>query len=405
MAWWSGLALLAVLYWSAVLVLVLRCVRAVPPISVLHDPAPPSWPRLSIVVPAKNEAKDIAAAVRSKLACGYPNLQVVTVDDRSTDGTGEILDRLAKADGRLTVVHVTELPAGWLGKLHAMERGRALATGEWVLFSDADVMLDAGTLGPLIAHAEAQRIDLVAVLPGLDAQRWGADALLASFMRAISLLGRMWRANDDRSPIGIGVGAFNLVRRRALDQTPGLAFLRLEIADDVALGAMLKASGARCRLFAGRRDVHLGFYATLGAAARSWEKFGTVFEFTLWRPFLFVALLLAVELGFPLLGIFTGGAGLLLGACAWLAAGLAHLLLARHLSLPWRGALLWPLGSLLLALLLMRAAWVTWRAQGIDWRGTFYPRAELLEGRRYYAGRIIAPDPEARSGRVGNLKE
>jgi hypothetical protein len=159
---------------------------------------------------------------------------------------------------------------------------------------------------------------------------------------------------------------------------------------------MLKASGARCRLFAGRRDVHLGFYATLRAAAKSWEKFGTVFEFTLWRPLLFVSLLLAVELGFPLLRIAMGGLGLWLAACAWLAAGLAHLLLARHLSLPRRGALLWPLGSLLLALLLIRAAWVTSRAQGIDWRGTFYSRAELLAGRRFYAGRLIAPGRVAR---------
>ncbi len=396
MGWWSVLALVAVVYWSVVLLLVVRCARALPPISALHDPAPSSWPQLSIVVPAKNEADDIAAAIHSKLACGYPNLQVVAVDDRSTDATGEILDRLACADGRLQVVHVRELPAGWLGKLHAMERGLSLATGEWVLFSDADVMLDARTLRPLIAHAEAHAVDLVAVLPGLDAQRWGADALLGSFMRAICLLGRMWRANDDQSPIGIGVGAFNLVRRRALDQTPGLAFLRLEIADDVALGAMLKASGARCRLFAGRRDVHLGFYATLRAAAKSWEKFGTVFEFTLWRPLLFVSLLLAVELGFPLLGIAMGGLGLWLAACAWLAAGFAHLLLARHLSLPRRGALLWPLGSLLLALLLIRAAWVTSRAQGIDWRGTFYSRAELLAGRRFYAGRLIAPGRVAR---------
>lgn len=382
------LAGLSVAYWCLQVVLVLRLRLRVPPLCALSDPAPARWPRLSIVVPACDEEADIAAALASKVACGYPNLEIVAVDDRSTDGTGAIMDDAAQADERVRVAHVESLPDGWLGKLNAMQRGFEHASGDWVLFSDADVHFEGDVLERAIAHAEANKLDFIGVLPGLDSTTALLDPLLAHFMRSICMLGRMWLANDDRSTIGVGVGAFNLVRRSALAKTPGLAHLRLEIADDVAFGAMMKACGLRCRLFAGRRDVHLTFYSSLRAAAHSWEKFGTVFEFTLWRPALFTALQLSVELIWPLAAIMEGGVSAWLGAAALGAGLLTHALLVSHLSLPWRGALSWPIGSLAFAILTMRAAFVTWRAQGIRWRGTFYSAAALLAGRRFYAGRI-----------------
>ncbi len=171
----------------------------------------------------------------------------------------------------------------------------------------------------------------------------------------------------------------------------------MEVADDVALGALLKASGARCRLFAGRRTVHLPFYSRVGPAAHSFEKFGTVFEFSLWRPALFVAAQLTLELGLPLWGLAEGGLAALIGAAALLVATLAHVTLSRWLASPLRGALSWPIGALLQAALLLRAAVVTSRDRGIRWRGTLYSREELLEGRRFYAGKLINQHP--RDGR------
>jgi len=383
-----SLAALSLAYWLAQVVLAWRCARHISPLSALRNAASAAWPRLSVVVPARDEEADIASALTSKLSARYPNLEIVAVDDRSTDRTGAIMDALAEGDARLRVAHVGTLPEGWLGKLNALQRGLEDASGEWILFSDADVHFEGDVLERVIAHAELNRLDFVGVLPGLDPTLLVLDPVMLNFMRSIFFLGRMWLANDDQSSIGVGVGAFSLVRRSALGRTPGLAHLRFEIADDVAFGAMMKACGHRCRLFAGRRDVHLIFYSKLTAAAHSWEKFGTVFEFTLWRPVLFVTLQLALEIGFAFIGLFVGGLAAWVGLAALSAATLTFALLTRHFALRWRGVALWPLGSIGAVLLILRAAYVTWRAQGIRWRGVFYPAEALLRGRRFYAGSI-----------------
>ena len=134
------------LTWAASLYATLRTIRAVPLLRDDASPEPARWPRVSLIVPARDEARDLERAVRTRLTDDYPNLQVILVDDRSTDGTGAIADRLAADDPRVKVVHVTELPAGWLGKLNALHRGVAEADGEWLLFSDADIEFAPGTL-------------------------------------------------------------------------------------------------------------------------------------------------------------------------------------------------------------------------------------------------------------------
>lgn len=133
------LAAVGAFLWASLSVLVVRAVFKLPRLEQVKAPAPESWPRVSFIVPACNEGAEIEAALRSKLRLDYPSLQVVLVDDRSTDDTGTIADRLAAEDSRLTVLHLRELPAGWLGKVHALRRGLDQATGEWLLFSDADI--------------------------------------------------------------------------------------------------------------------------------------------------------------------------------------------------------------------------------------------------------------------------
>ena len=114
-------------------------VRRCPQLGQLYSPDPPSWPALSVVVPARDEARTIEPALASLLAQDYPGLEVVLVDDRSTDGTSAIIDRLAASNPQIAAVHVRELPAGWLGKVHALQRGFERARGDFVLFTDADI--------------------------------------------------------------------------------------------------------------------------------------------------------------------------------------------------------------------------------------------------------------------------
>jgi len=368
------------------LALALRVRASVPPLSAIDAPPPRAWPRLSIIVPARNEAPRIEAALSSKLRCGYENLEVVVVDDRSTDDTGAIAARLARADPRLVVMRVDTVPPGWLGKLHAMAIGAARATGDWLLFSDADVHVAPDALARIVAHAEAHDVDFVSVLPRMDPTSVLLDAFAATIARAFALGGRTWRANDDRSSVGVGVGAFNLVRRRALENSPGLGYLRMEIADDVALGAMLKASGARCRLFAARADVHLAFAATCSELLQTGEKLGFVLGFSLIKAALATGLWLAVDLAVPIAAIACGGPIAALGALALAFVTAAHVILARHFDTP--GAHLWPLGSILGAALLARAGVLAWRRGAIIWRGTRYDKAVVRAGRRWVGGRV-----------------
>ena len=134
-------------------------------------------------MPARNEVETLGPAMRSRLAEGYPALEVVLVDDRSTDGTDALVDAIAAEDPRVRALHLTSLPPGWLGKLHAMSEGLRLATGEWLLFSDADVDLAPGTLTRAVSYAEARQLDHLSILPQLRPATWLVDAALASFTR------------------------------------------------------------------------------------------------------------------------------------------------------------------------------------------------------------------------------
>jgi hypothetical protein len=338
-----------------------------------------------LIVAARDEEQTLGPAVRSRLADGYPALEVVLVDDRSTDGTGAVVDALASEDPRVRAVHVTILPPGWLGKLHAL-RGLPLATGEWLLFSDADVHLEPGTLRRAVTFAEARGLDHLSILPQLVRVSWLVDAALASFSRTGLVLGRVWLVADPRSSVGGSVGAFGLVRRSALERSPGIEHLRLEVVDDLALGQMLKASGSRSAVVNGRGLVLLTYHRSLADMARSSEKAAALFDYRLWPALCWTALLTARELG-PFLaallaptpvarGLGVLGATLLLGSTAWMCRFAGQRLGPAFLS---------PLGVVINAVLLLRAALLGKLRGGLVWRSTFYRPEELRPGRRVRA--------------------
>ncbi len=373
---------LLLLGWCLQLALAFRIRAAVPVVASLPGPSRDVWPKVSLIVPARDEGLYVEGALASKLACGYPAPEVVAIDDRSHDETGTILDRAAARDPRVVALHITELPDGWLGKVHAMALGLERVTGEWVLLSDADVHLEPGTLERLVAWAEAGGIDLVAVFPRMQPVSSLVDAALSAMLRVLTLSGRAWRANDDASGVGMSVGAFTLVRRSMLVESDVLGHLRMEVADDVALGAYLKARGARCRLLAGHADVHLVFMDSLGAIARSADKGGGMLGFSWWRTVLFALLPTTLDVVVPTGALASGGVTAMVGAATLVVATATHGVLTRRFDGPVRGALLWPLGEALLGALTLRAGLRAWRDQGIYWRRTFYPRAVIEAGRR-----------------------
>ena len=383
---WLVLAVIGLAYalastWGTALV-----VRRIPVLLSDRSAPPARWPRVSLLVPARNEIGTLGPAMRSRLAEGYPALEVVLVDDRSTDGTSALVDALAAEDERIRTLHVTSLPPGWLGKLHAMSEGLQLATGEWILFSDADVHLAPGTIARAVSFAEAHQLDHISILPELLPATWLVDAALASFTRTGLVMGRIWLVSDPRSKVGGSVGAFGLVRRSALARSPGIEHLRLEVADDLALGQMLKASGSRSAVANGRELVTLHWYRTLAELARGTEKAVALFDHRFLPALCWVGTLSALELGpfviallapFPLarwLGITA--AALLLGSTFWLCRSAGQRALAALLS---------PLGVVVSGVLLLRAAVLGKMRGGLQWRTTLYSPEELRAGQRVRA--------------------
>ena len=383
---------LGLAYWLWMVHGMVRLRRGVPLLARLRLPGPPRWPRLSVVVPACDEADKIEPAARTLLAEDYPDLELLFVDDRSTDSTGRIIDRLAAEDRRVKAIHIAELPEGWLGKVHALDRGLKESTGEFVLFTDADVHFNRGGLRQAIAYAEHHRLGHLAALPQLWPATFLVDAMLSVFLRQFLCVMRPWAVRDPKSRAFLGIGAFNLVRRSAFEATPGFEWLRLEQGDDVGLGLMMKQSGARCDVVGARGYVALHWYRTVGEAARGSEKgWATGLRFSILRAFIAALMLLAMELS-PVLALLApafepvrplGWAGLAVLAAAVLALGL----MIRWVRVvnPAR-ALAGPLTAPLLAAMTIRTAILGRRRGGILWRGTLYP-TEMLRG----GGRIRFP--------------
>ncbi|MCB9898168.1 MAG: glycosyltransferase [Planctomycetes bacterium] len=385
--WAAPLALLVILgcgVWLATLVALWRTRAAVPMLRDQPFLPPLREPTVSLLVPARNEALTLPAAADTWRALDEPRPQIVLVDDRSDDGTGEIVDRLAQRDPRIVPVHVTDLPPGWLGKNHALQRAVEASTGEWLLFTDADVHFAPDAVRRAVAHAELHGLDQLAVLPDVVGGGPLYSCALAHFARSFTLSQRLWDVSNPRSSAHVGVGAFNLVRRAALERTPGLPWLALDVADDVALGKLLKSHGCRCGVAGGMGLVSVAWYPSFAAMARGLEKNTfSVLRCNLGIVLIMVAFSLGVDFA-PLLALLPWGVPWMapLGALAVAAALVSGASIALRGRRPLLPALLWPVGSLLFAYVLLRAGILGHRRGGIAWRGTFHSSAELRKGAR-----------------------
>jgi hypothetical protein len=390
--------------WVPQALLVLRNLSRMKDLRDLEPPPPAEWPRVSVLMPARNEQTGIGPSIESRLADGYPDLEIVAIDDRSEDDTGRIIAEFAARDPRVRPVRIDSLPAGWLGKIHALDAGVKAAAGEWLLLSDADIEVERGMLAKAVAHCEANDLDLLALLPEYRSPSGVVAVLWAVFVRIMAMAADPAAVRKPHSKAAVGSGAFTLVRRRAYDATPGFQHLRLETADDMAFGAMAKAAGARCDFVGGRGAARLVMYESFGAYLRGVEKNGGSFAGT---PFAVVAagfaLAACIEWS-PIAALALGIAGGLpwlaaVGGVAALLATLATVAALRRNTGSVLPGLLWPVGWLLVAAGVLRSAWLIHRRGGAIWRGTFYPMADLIAGRRYRIGKGLV-EPSARDGVV-----
>lgn len=351
----------------------------------LPDLTRPEWdgpregkPKLTVIVPAKNEEEAIGACLGSFLDQTYDNLEVIVIDDRSTDSTGAIIDRMAATRPELfRVLHLTALPAGWLGKQHAMWRAAQLATGDLLLFTDGDVMFGRDSLRRAVAYAEAERADHLVLAPTMLALTFGERLITAMIQMAIIGL-KPWRVSDPKSRAFVGWGAFNLVRRSAYHAIGGMEPLRLCVVEDMELGRRVKRAGLRSRFAFGPGLVQLRWgRGLLGPVHNLTKNAYAGMGFRVWLVAALVLAMLAFHvLPFALVWVAPGWTKL--GFAVEFAALFAVYVRLRKLyRINPLFFFLNPVGAVFMCYAMLRSLFVTLRQGGIVWRGTKYSLDEL----------------------------
>lgn len=346
---------------------------------------PDEWPLVSVIVAARDEDARVEEALNGLLASDYPRFEVLFANDRSTDSTGGIADRLAADDPRLSVIHIDELPDGWLGKTNAMSRAAKQAQGEWLLFTDADILIEAPTLRPVIRHCVAKKLDHFCLLPSMETGSW-MECVLTSFFALLFAFGTYPWLRGTRFPMSYyGVGAFNLVRRSTYEAIGGYATLRMDVMDDVNLGRLLRDHGARADALLGGRAVRVRWQDSAWGVIRGLEK--NAFAACRYSIVMLIAftLLFSVIFFLPIaalacLDIATASGFAVTLALLVISYGCLSRLLGGLLTVgPWL-----PVGAVALLLAFWRSAVITLRQGGVIWRDTFYS-LETLRASLYSA--------------------
>ncbi len=348
------------------------------------DRCPKPMPRVSIIVPARDEQEHVEAALASFAAQDYDNLEIIAVNDRSRDATGEIMERavreaIAGRPGlRLEVLHVRELPAGWLGKTHAMWSAAERATGDWILFTDADVKLRSDTLRRALVYAEEVKADHLVLFPTHALETMGESMVIANFHMLFLFGHRPWKVSDPKAKDSMGLGAFNLVRRSVYESIGTFRALRLAVVDDIKLGELVKSHGFTQDnvLGPGLLDLHWGRGA-LGIVRNLTKNLFAVLDYR-WTRALGACLLLVGLNLLPFLGVWVApgwskaGFAIAIAAIAALYVGLYRI---SRISPAY--ALLHPVNSLIITYALVRSMAATLWHGGVVWRGTKYALEEL----------------------------
>jgi len=338
------------------------------------------WPRVSIVVAARNEERNIEEGVRSLLALDYPDLQITVVNDRSTDATAAILGRVAAEDPRLNVVTVEQLPAGWLGKNNALHLGAFRSDGDWLLFTDADVIFAPDTLRKAVAKSEDDDLDHLTAAPRVVTPSFWLRAFVPVFSMCFVLYVKAWAIRSKDKSACVGIGAFNLVRATAYRAIGGHEKLRLRPDDDVKLGKVLKEAGLQPDFVLASEHLEVEWYTSVGELIRGLEK--NTFAGADYRcsVVLFAIAFLIVCYILPFVAVFVAPwpANVLFAAASGIYLGFAARS-CRANGQPGVLGILFPVGVLLFAMIQLRTMILNLRQGGIRWRDTFYSLEELKQ--------------------------
>jgi glycosyltransferase involved in cell wall biosynthesis len=342
----------------------------------------PDWPRLAVIVPALNEEAAIGECLRSLLASREVRLEVVAINDRSTDATGAIMEQVAREAAHpacphsLDVIHIRELPEGWLGKPHALARGAAQATAPFLLFTDADGFFAPDALARAMRLVEQAQADHLVLMPTPILKSPG-ERMMLGMMQALAIWPtRLWKIPDPHARDSIGIGCFNLVSREAYQGIGGFSAMRMEVLEDLRLGYLIKHHGFRQRVAFGKDMLRLhwapGAFGILHGLTKNF------FAMCRYRTILMAGAMgsLATVTLVPVLGLFLGPTELPSLLILLVLAGV-YTRYSERSGISPAYLLLFPVASCLILYGMARSTVITLVHGGVSWRGTFYPLDEL----------------------------
>ena len=372
--------LLAALWvWRAVDILVhLGQVPALP----ANDEALAGMPTLAVIVPARNEGENIRATLASLVASDYPKLQVLAVDDRSSDATGQIMDWFAATDSRVQSIHIKALPEGWMGKQHAMHRAAQSADAEWLLFTDGDIVFAPYALRSAVTCAERSHADHFVVIPTLVMKTMGERSMIGFMQVLAGLRARLWRVADPKAKRDfVGVGAFNMIRRDVYERLGGFGAIPMEVVEDMRQAQRVKDAGfaQRVAIASGMVEVHWAA-GGIGIARNLTKNLFAAFGFRWWMAGIACLWLLVVYCG-AFIGLAAGALRwhFLLAPCALIVLSMFAVAskYRRINGISVGYVLTYPIAATVLAAALLSSVVLTSVRGGVLWRGTLYPLREL----------------------------
>ena len=343
------------------------------------DKSPPNLPKLTVVVPARNEEEDIVDCLESLAESDYPNLEIIAVDDRSTDKTGELIERMvSKWHGRLRALHITQLPPRWLGKTHAMWTGAKVSQSDWVLFTDGDVIFRKDALRRALAYAEQEKADHLVIYPKWLLKRFD-EVIMAGVLQSIPV--RPWKMKDPKAKDFIGIGAFNMVRRDVYERVGGFEALRFQVIDDLFFGRNVKRAGFSQHCVFGEDLISL--YWAEGALGIANNLTKNTFAVMGYRWYVAVIALIGTFFFsiLPFVGIFAGGWLKIASAFPLLGILGSYAMSTPLTNVPWWVVFFHPFGAIVAGYSICRSVFYTYKQGGIEWRGTRYSLDDLKENK------------------------
>ncbi len=346
------------------------------------EPAPnDECPRISLIFAARDEEEKLPAALATLAELDYPQLEIIAVDDRSMDATGRILDEFAAEHPRFRAVHVSKLPSGWLGKPHALQRAYEVSSGEWLLFTDADVRFKRVALRRAAAIVKKEQLDHLTLICDVEMHGFWETTLLTFFGLTFHLANDAYNVGNPNSRAYVGVGAFQLLRRSAYEAMGTHRRLAMEVVDDMKLGKLVKQSGFRSCVGIALEFVAVRWHSGARNVIRGVTKnFFAAFGYNLAFAAVAVTGMFVLNV-VPFIAVFAGHgwirifSGIAVAAAICMHAGVD---VVNRVSPIY--ALTHPIGAILFCYMIVRSVAVTLWQGGVTWRGTFYPLKELKRG-------------------------